>query len=238
MIRRIFKWCYRLIALFMVINILLAIVTHVSSHVTMSDESIFKSILTLKQPEAPLSYEQEIALIKAVQLQVLTIAPYGDPIPDFASREPVDLIKQKSGLCFDRSRTYDKVFSWLGFKVRHIYILYPEHPATKVPLPYWQAFFVRGTQSHAVTEVKTQRGWLVVDSNSAWISVTNDGTPIDGDHLQEWSSQFQHIPGYFNRPYLAIRGLYSRRGQLYRPYIPYPQLNWVDFWSWMLGLDK
>ena len=128
------------------------------------------------------------------------------------------------------------MFSWLGFRVRHIYMLYPEHPVNGMPLPYWQAFFVRGTQSHAVTEVKNQRGWLLVDSNSAWVSVTRDGTPVDADSLQKSAQQFDHIPFYFNRPYLAIRGLYSRRGQLYRPYIPYPQLNWVDFWTWVLDL--
>jgi hypothetical protein len=237
MIRRTTKWITWLIGLFSLANIVLIILTNVPTHVTQSDESVFRSILKLEKHEGPLSFEQEIELISAVQRLVLDEVPFGTPIPDYADREPKDLLKHKTGLCFDRSRTYDKIFDWMGFDVRHVYILYPEHPVTGNALPYWQAFFVRGIQSHAVTEVRTQRGWLVVDSNSTWLSVTKDGTPIDGDNLQERAIEFNNIPDYFNRPYVAIRGLYSRRGQLYRPFIPYPALNWVDFWSWMLGLD-
>lgn len=231
------KWSLRLVGLFLIVNIVLAVFTNVPTHVTNTDEEVFRSILSVNKPESTLSFEQEIELIKAVQMLVLNRAPYGAPIPDYADREPADLLKNKMGLCFDRSRTFDKIFSWLGFSVRHVYILYPEHPVTGNPLPYWWAFFVKGTQSHAVTEVKTKHGWLVVDSNSAWVSVTKDGAAVSSDRLQERANQFHYIPPYFNRPYASIRGLYSRRGQLYRPYIPYPQLNWVDFFSWVLGLE-
>lgn len=238
MIRLNFKWMpiSWLILFFLIVNIILGFVTNVPTNITESDESIFRTMLDLKQQDTVLSYEQEISLIKAVQQRIISEVPVGDPIPNYADREPADLLKKKTGLCYDRSRTYDKVFSWLGFRERHIYILYLEHPVNGMPLPYWQAFFVRGTQSHAVTEVKTQRGWLVVDSNAAWVSVTRDGTPVDADSLQTSAQQFDHIPIYFNRLYLAIRGLYPRRGQLYRPYIPYPQLNWSDFWTWILDL--
>lgn len=237
MIRSLLRLGSWLFIAFVVINITMCVITNVPTQVTSSDVSIFRSILSLDQPKDIMSYDQEIALISKVQRQILSEAPVGEAIPEYADREPADLFRQKSGLCYDRSRTYDKVFSWLGFDVRHVYILYPEHPVTKLRLPYWKAFFIRGTNSHAVTEVKTTRGWLVVDSNSAWISVTKDGAPLDADHLHESASSFVDIPDYFNRPYVAIRGLYSRRGQQYRPYIPYPELNWGDFWSWILGLD-
>jgi len=85
-----------------------------------------------------------------------------------------------------------------------------------------------------VTEVKTSRGWLVVDSNLPWISVAVDGSPVDADHIHFQVDLFKSLPEYWNRPYWAIRGLYSRRGQFYRPYIPYPQLNWYDFISWLV----
>lgn len=172
-------------------------------------------------------------LILKVQRLVLDQAPVGNPIPEFSDREPADLFKAKSGLCYDRSRTYDKVFSWLGFESRHIYVLYPEHPVTQEKLPYWKIFFVRGANSHAVTEVRTSRGWILVDSNSTWISVAKDGTPVDADNIRARARSFETIPPYFDKEFLPIRGLYSRRGQFYRPYVPYPEFNWVDFFSWL-----
>jgi hypothetical protein len=220
-----------------VINLLLGFITNVPTDVTKSDVFVFSSILNIKKPDAPLTYEQELALIQTVQKLVLKEAPVGKPIPEYADREPKDLLKNKSGLCYDRSRTYDKLYSWIGFEVRHIYILYPEHPETKDRLPFWRAFFTSGTVSHAVTEIKTSRGWLLVDSNSAWIGVTREGEPVSADHLHARAKEFATIPNYFDRDYWAIRGLYSRRGQFYRPFIPYPQLNWVDFWSWALGIS-
>lgn len=212
--------------------------TNISTQVTSSDESIFRSVLNLQQPKWPLTFEEEITLIARIQQLILQEAPIGPPIPDYADREPEDLMKHRSGLCYDRSRTFDKLYTWMGFQVRHVYILYPDDPLTKEKLPYWRAFFTRGTASHAVTEVKTQKGWLLIDSNSNWISLTKDGRPINADHIEENAANFMHeVPHYFNQPYLAIRGLYSRRGQLYRPYIPYPQLNWQDFTSWMFNID-
>jgi len=138
-------------------------------------------------------------------------------------------------LCFDRSRTFDKLFNWYGFETRHVYILYAKNPVTGERLSFWRAFFTKGTHSHAVTEVKTSHGWLVVDSNLPWISVAANGDPVDADHIHAQADRFASMPEYWNRPYWAIRGLYSRRGQFYRPYIPYPQLNWMDFLMWIVA---
>lgn len=222
------------IAIFLVINLVLIYITNVPTHLTESDEIVFRTVLNLKVPNGSRSFDEEIEIIRAVQYMVLLKAPVGAPIPEQSEREPEDLFKQQSGLCYDRSRTYDKVFSWLGFESRHVYILYPEHPSSGARLSLWQAFFTRGTNSHAVTEVKTSRGWVLVDSNSAWISVARDGSPVGVDRLHEQAARLPGIPAYFDRPYWAVRGLYSRRGQFYRPYVPYPQLNWTDFMAWLV----
>lgn len=234
MIKHTFKWSIWIVGIFLVVNVALALITNVPTHVTESDKAVFRTTLSLKKPEGPLTYEQEIALIRSVQKLIFEQVPIGEPIADYETREPEDLFNQKSGLCYDRSRTYDKVFSWLGFEARHVYILYPEHPATGEMLSFWGAFFTKGTNSHAVTEVKTSRGWLLVDSNSAWVSDGKDGLPVDADQLRAKASLLPGMPGYFMRPFWAIRGMYSRRGQLYRPYIPYPQLSWPDFSAWVL----
>ena len=36
------------------------------------------------------------------------------------------------------------------------------------------------TLSHALTEVKTRRGWMIVDSRTRWAGLTADGRPMDG----------------------------------------------------------
>ncbi len=233
MIRRTVKLSTWLIIAFVVLNGLIGVVTNVSTHVTDSDDAVFRTVLGLKKPQGALSYEQELELIKSAQALVLQKAPVGEPIAEYSDREPENLFQKKSGLCYDQSRTYDKIFTWYGFESRHIYLLYPEHPVTKEKLSFLRAFFTKGTSSHAVTEVKTSRGWLVVDSNSSWVSQARDGSPVDADHIYVQANRFAVMPEYWNRPYWAIRGLYSRRGQLYRPYIPYPELNWYDFISWL-----
>ena len=233
MVVRTAKLLTKLAIVIVMINIVLAIVSNVPTFLSDSDRLVFRSALHLSEPDEPLTFDQEIAAIRDVQAKVVGEAPLGEPIPDYRSREPADLIQNRSGLCYDISRTIDKALHYEGFQTRHVYILYPEDPATGETLSYLKAFFTRGTASHAVTEVKTKRGWLVVDSNSPWISLTRDGDAVDADHVDARSKDFDSIPSYFDRPFLAIRGLYSRRGQLYRPYIPYPQLNWVDFMNWL-----
>jgi hypothetical protein len=221
-------------SLLMVASVVLAVVTNVSTQVDPLDDTAFRYALGLKAPKRPATYAEEIGLIRAMQRLVLERAPVCPGIPEYEPREPADLLRAREGLCYDRSRTFDKLFSWYGLKSRHVYILYTEHPTTGAALSFWRAFFTRGTQSHAVTEVKTRRGWVVVDSNSPWISVTRNGDPVSADAIPAMWSEFSDAPSYFNRPYFAIRGMYSRRGQFYRPYIPFPQMNWPDLISWLV----
>lgn len=222
-----------LLVIFLVMNVSLAFVTNVPTNVTESDISVFRAIFGLKKPEGLLTYAQEIELIRSVQELIIDRVPIGEPIPEYSDREPADLIRQNSGLCYDRSRTFDKVFMWLGFESRHVYILYLKHPETGEAISFIRALFTKGIDSHAVTEVKTSKGWVMVDSNNKWISLSANGLPINVDHLHEQQAQLPEIPAYFNRRYIAIRGLYSRRGQFYRPFIPYPQLNWGVFLEWI-----
>jgi hypothetical protein len=236
MIKRIHKWITWLLVIFVVVIVALSFITNVSTHVTKSDEAVFRTILKLEKPAGPLTYAQEIALIRSVQALIFDKVPHGEAIPDYSNREPEDLFKESSASCYDRSRTYDKIFSWLGWQTRHVFILYPEHPVTGETQSYVRSFFTKGpNNTHAVTEVKTSKGWVMVDSNSKWISIAANGLPINVDQLHEQQAHLPGMPNYFNKPYIAIRGLYSRRGHLYRPFIPYPELNWVDFFEWIGG---
>jgi hypothetical protein len=61
-------------------------------------------------------------------------------------------MKKHEGLCFDRSRTLDKTFEFIGLPSRHVYLLYRQDRG------FWSELFHYGQSSHAVTEVKTNMG--------------------------------------------------------------------------------
>jgi hypothetical protein len=234
MLKRSLKLTTLCVLAFLIINIFLAVVTNVPTVLTASDVAVFRTVFRYEQHKQSLKFDEQIRLIKAIQSSVLDVAPMGKPIPEFQSREPEDLVKNQSGLCYDRSRTLDKLYAWMGFEARHVYILYLKHPVTGEVLSPLRALFTYGTETHAVTEVKTHKGWMLVDSNSTWVSLTRNGTPKHAGDIYGRAADFDDLPDYFNKPYIAIRGMYSRRGQFYRPYIPYPELNWADFWGWLL----
>src|SRR5680860_1366733 len=142
-------------------------------------------------------------------------------------RELRDLYQARSGLCFDRSRAIEKILSSLGFEVRHAAV-YSTKDASRL-----RAFLTPRTPSHALTEVKTARGWLVIDSNRRWIGLTRDGTPVDLDALREtkaqqaWDSRLKEpMSTILSGPFSYLFGLYSRHGRFYAPYTPIPDADW------------
>ncbi len=206
----------------------LATYTNVPTAVTAADKAVFASLGIQKLSE-PLPFDQEIALIRRVQQEVFKRAPLGDGIPEYEAREPADLMRYGQGLCFDRSRTFDKAFSYLGMPSRHVYLLYRENRS------FLGALFRYGQSSHAVTEVKTSRGWMFVDSNTEWIALTRNGEPVDADEVWKRYPEFDNAPRYLSEAWWAIRGMYSRKGQFYGAGLPFPELNWPDFASWLVG---
>ena len=205
----------------------LSVYTNVSTDVTEDDAAVFAEI-GLRKPAVPMSFEQEVALIRRVQQEFFKRAPLGEGIADYALREPADLMRAGHGLCYDRSRSFDKAFEFLGFESRHVYLLYQEDRS------FLGALFRKGQSSHAVTEVKTSKGWMFVDSNTEWIALTPQGEPVNADGVWRRFGEFDHAPPYLDHAWWAIRGMYSRKGHLYAPYVPFPELNWHDFSEWLV----
>lgn len=218
----------------MLFNVVVGFVSIVPTELTDEDKQIFKSdFANFNDFGLDATPEEEVSVIRNIQGIVLKRVPFRPGIPGYSEREPADVSRRDTGLCYDRSRLFDKLFIWAGFETRHVYILYKPVIAGYTP-PLWLAILLPGTESHAVTEVRTSQGWLLVDSNDTWISVNRQGKVLPADHLWKHSDEFHSMPDYFNRPFWAIRGLYSRRGHLYRPYFPYPQLNWGDFFKYYI----
>ena len=208
---------------------LLAYITNVPTDIRAGGQAVFKNELNLVPLQHPKSFADEILAIKTIQQRVFSKAPFGAGIPDYQTREPADLMRYGQGLCFDRSRTLDKAFEFIGLPSRHVYLLYRQDRG------FWSAMFHYGQPSHAVTEVKTSKGWMFVDSNTEWIALTRDGQVMNADDVWKRAGEFDGMPDYLKESWWAIRGMYSRKGQLYPPYILFPDFNWPDFFSWLIG---
>jgi len=207
----------------------LAVYTNVSTSLTQDDITVFESQLDLRKPLVSLTYSQELALIRSVQSRVWAKSPPGNGIAPYEDREPASLLKTGNGSCYDISRTLDKAYMYLGFKSRHVYLLFRGNRT------FLGALFHYGQPSHAVTEVMTSKGWLFVDSISPWIAVTKDGEPVGADDVWKRLDAFEKPPAYLRDPWWAIRGMYSRKGQFYKPYMMFPQFSWPDFLDWLVA---
>lgn len=177
----------------------------------------------------PRSYEKETQTIVEVQSAVLRCVPGNIGIPYNARREPKDVYFAKSGLCYDRSRVMEKILRYLSFRTRHISIYSTEQTHSA-----FLSLITPGVSSHAVTEVLTSKGWLVVDSNDSWVSLDKQGNPVPIEQIQSdvgpcnisWSKPFPS--GIYKKPFTFVYGLYSRHGRFYPPYNFIPDINYKE----------
>ena len=213
----------------------LLVTNDVSTALTQSDRDTAVRILQetdhggLVGKTAPADFDEQVAAILAVQDAVLKTAPDNTAIPFDHPRELADLYKARAGQCFDRSRAIEKILTPLGFEVRHAAVYSTEDTGSAL-----KSLVTPKTPSHAVTEVKTSRGWIVVDSNRRWIGLAEGGKPIDLAGLQDidvgaqdWDPRVEKRAGrIFRGPFTYVIGLYSRHGRFYAPYLPLPDIDW------------
>jgi hypothetical protein len=176
----------------------------------------------------PAGFAQEVALVLRVQDAVLSAAPEDKGIDLGRPREVADLLALRYGLCYDRSRAIEKILKMHGFATRHAAIYSTAETGSALV-----SLMTPQVPSHAVTEVRTSRGWMVVDSNSRWAGLTPAGAPVALDAVAErkgegpWAGA-EPSPGIFTKPFTWVYGLYSRHGRFYPPYAPVPDVNWPE----------
>lgn len=186
----------------------------------------------LLQP--PAGFAEEIRLIAAVQDAVLRIAPGTKPLPHGQSREPRDLWELRQGWCFDRSRGIEKILAAAGMEVRHLAAYRTDDRSRLLSLLTPDR---SGERSHALSEVRTRRGWMLVDSNARWFGLDTEGRVWSAEALQgrdpfamAWAPEVPEAiswPG-FGGPFTYVIGLYSRHGGFFPPYTPVPDVNYAD----------
>jgi hypothetical protein len=191
--------------------------------------------IKLFQPEVvdglSLDYEDQIKFINSVLVSVSSVTSDYSGIPLNQSREPKDLHLRKSGLCYDRSRVIEKILRFNKFKVRHVSIFSLEGFTSKV-----RAMLTRGISSHAVSEVLTNKGWMLLGSNNVWMARVESGDPLSVADIQARVRSSQEI-GWFEQPHTDIYeidfvffyGFYSRHGRFYPPFNPVPDINYSEF---------
>ena len=177
------------------------------------------------------TFAGQVQAILAVQDAVIKASPNAVQIPFDAPREPADLLQRGMGECSERSRVIEKLLATLGLETRHAAIYSVSETGSRL-----LSLLTPQVGSHAVTEVRTSKGWMVIDSTSRWIGLTSDNTTISLEALQslnpaqtEWHGNLSGTPHpILSGPYTYVLGLYSRHGRFYAPYTPVPDVNWND----------
>lgn len=190
------------------------------------DTAAARSMLQVARiDKRPADFRIEIAEISAIQRRILTAAPVNKGIPHGQGRELTDVLRLGYGLCFDRSRAIETVLRTAGYDVRHASIYSTAEAGSAL-----SALATPRVPSHAVSEVKTSRGWMIVDSNRDWLGLTTSGKPLDLEQLRETDRRLVigRPTKIFNGPFTYVYGLYSRHGGFYPPYNPVPDVNWSE----------
>jgi len=212
-----------------IILVLLIVIHDVPKAPTEKDKQFIFTIYPKPPINAQLfSFEQQVALIQSFQKSIHQQFIIGDPIAYNQSREPEDLVNHKEGRCYDFSRTIEKFLMLNQFEVRHVAV-YQVNPKVGKLLSFLK---VQGA-SHSLTEVKTKKGWMIVDSNFEWIGIDSLGQPKSFREIcakrQTW--KYRVVKGYepfFNECPIYIYGLYSRHGCFYPPYTFIPDYHFKD----------
>jgi hypothetical protein len=212
-------------------TIAVAAYNQVPTKATAADAEALQSLVGAVRPlSANASFEEQLRVIKLVQNKVLHAAPVDTGIALGRSRELADVIAARHGLCYDRSRAIEDGLRVLGLTVRHISVYSTAKHAPVVSL------VTPGTESHALTEVRTKRGWMLVDSNSNWLSLRADNRPLSIAQLHALPvaarSEGDGTPAppvFQHGGFTWLYGLYSRHGEFYPPYNRVPDVNWSEF---------
>lgn len=207
---------------------LVGVLARVDNELTREDQHAIGEFLAGMPDRVTLGdYESELAFITAAQDAVLTRAGKTLLIELGETREPADLLGAGGGLCYDRSRSIEKILRSRDFETRHLFIYARGDSGFTLG-----TLLTPGVPSHAVTEVRTARGWLVVDSNARWLSLDESGDPVAIEHFgpAKWAPAMDATRNaIFDAPFGFVYGLYSRHGRFYPPFTAVPDINWAEF---------
>jgi len=221
--------------LYFVIPILFAVIfySNVDNKITSEDIYYLKKFQGSNSIDfnVPDDFDLQLRNIEKIQKIVLSGSNKEEVIKFDMPSEPKDVYLQKASSCSSRSRVIEKFLRYYGYETRHIsiYDISQTNSALKSLITY-------RNPSHAVTEVKTAKGWLIVDSNNPWLSIAKTGKIISIDELKKINTSGEKLnwmiepkESIFNKRFTYVYGLYSRHGRFFPPYNYVPDINWSEF---------
>jgi hypothetical protein len=233
------KWRYRAATACAAVFTLLVLIGYyhrVDDTVTDTDREYIEKFLVSGRveslPKTP-SYHDELRFIVQTQRAVQEAIDNGNPIPMNTAREPKDVWMAPKGLCFDTSRVIEKILRSRGFETRHVGIWQTLNSRWAI-----KSLLTPGIPSHAVTEVGTKRGWLVIDPVLPWISLNEDNDPVSISRIKAdvdtkkiaWKEKFEKYRwSIYKEPFTFLYGVYSWHGRFYPPYNAVPDISWPEF---------
>lgn len=197
----------------------------VTKNLELDDIKIIKLLNIEKECSDVSSYLKEINCIKKIKQSQLDLIVGEECIDSkkFINLGSLNILEQNIASCFDRYRIIEQTLKYYGFKVRHFFLI-------NITSNFLELFNSQ-TPTHSVTDVFTSKGWLGVDSNDPFITISEGGTRysykqgIASGLTKKYSDNI-----LYDFPTFHIVGGYSRNGKFLKPYLPFvPEINFSDF---------
>lgn len=175
-----------------------------------------------------LSFEDQINYIDKLVNKLHGQFKVLKPIQYNHKREPLQLIENGGGYCYDFSRSIEKQLIISGFKTRHAAVYLRKGS-------FFQTLSSKDVTSHSVCEVLTKNGWMVIDSNEPFYTQDVNGEVYSFKNLKDlevtptWKISPSRETSKFYWPKIEyVYGLYSRHGYFYAPYNAIPDYNFRE----------
>lgn len=144
-----------------------------------------------------------------------------EPLPNDRTREPIDVLRADTGVCFDRSRVIEKAARLAGFEARRVFLVYGGWPSLLLP----------GGATHTLVEVRVRQGWVFLGTLTSVTGFAGDGRvwsvkDLKADVIKGGGALRQNAwIEIMATNFLPVYGLYSRHGGHFPPYTPVPDYS-------------
>lgn len=204
----------------------------VDTQVTAEDRAVIADLEVDHVCDSTERYFVQLACISAIQNTVFERYPSTkDAFEKGVTGHRVSDYDQRGyGSCYDRAMLIEQALRHYGFEVRRVALFQSQ------PTPFH--YLKPGIRSHALSEVKTARGWMAVESIDPLVAVDQHHTPKSVDEIRDGLQDgtiddhtfAEPIPdNFFDGDFLYVYGLYSRHGYFFEPHLPVPEVDWAKF---------
>ena len=227
------RFVRRLSASVLLVLVVLVASSYVPQRLTDADIAALNGygIVQAQERDVPAtrSEAQQIAFLRALERRVHARVTGIEPVPQRSSREPAVVLAGRTGVCFDRARVIEKAARLAGFRTRREFLLYlPDGDRSAMAVA--RRFVQPGGPTHTVVEVQVGKHWVFLGTLTPIVGIDNEGKFWTVHALSQLNPGVRKTllgrEGWVeildDTPFVPLRGLYSRNGQQYWPYLPFP----------------